>query len=83
MLLNILKFLWQPHSGTVLQKGQLFRYTPYKGFYGNDSFSYTIYSSENTATASVYISVLSIPPQLLTLPTSLMASEDVMCPKFG
>ncbi|CAO2817709.1 unnamed protein product [Amaranthus hypochondriacus] len=73
-----------PHSGTVLQKGQLFRYTPYKGFYGNDSFSYTICdSSENTATASVYISVLSIPPQLLTLPTSLMASEDVMCPKFG
>ncbi|KNA05819.1 hypothetical protein SOVF_186820 [Spinacia oleracea] len=73
-----------PHSGSVLQSGLLFRYTPYKGFYGNDSFSYTIHDlNGNTATASVNISVLSIPPQLLSLSTSWKGSEDVLCPKFG
>ncbi|KAL2922949.1 Protein GAMETE EXPRESSED 2, partial [Bienertia sinuspersici] len=73
-----------PLSGSVLQNGQHFRYTPYKGFYGNDTFSYTICDlNGNTATASVYIAVLSIPPQLLFLTTSLKASEDIVCPKFG
>lgn len=74
----------QPHSGTLLQNGLLFRYTPYKGFYGNDSFSYTIRDiNENTATASVSIVVLSTPPQVVSVPTNLRATEDVMFPKFG
>lgn len=74
----------QPLSGSVLQSGLLFRYTPYKGFYGNDSFSYTICDlNGNSATASVFIAVLSIPPQFFSLPTSLKGSEDVVCPKFG
>ncbi|XP_048497421.1 protein GAMETE EXPRESSED 2 isoform X4 [Beta vulgaris subsp. vulgaris] len=73
-----------PLSGSVLQSGLLFRYTPYKGFYGNDSFSYTICDlNGNSATASVFIAVLSIPPQFFSLPTSLKGSEDVVCPKFG
>ncbi|XP_021770837.1 protein GAMETE EXPRESSED 2-like [Chenopodium quinoa] len=73
-----------PQSGSVVLNGLLFRYTPYKGFYGNDSLSYTICDlNGNTATASINISVLSIPPQLMSLPTSLKGTEDVLCPKFG
>ncbi|XP_021741212.1 protein GAMETE EXPRESSED 2-like [Chenopodium quinoa] len=73
-----------PNSGSVLLNGLLFRYTPYKGFYGNDSFSYTICDlNGNTASASINISVLSVPPQLMSLPTSLKGTEDVLCPKFG
>ncbi|KAH9616328.1 hypothetical protein KSS87_021188 [Heliosperma pusillum] len=73
-----------PLFGSLLQNNILFRYTPYKGFYGNDSFSYTICDiNGNNATASVLISVLSIPPQFVSFPTNLKATEDVMTPKFG
>ncbi|GAB2295199.1 hypothetical protein Dimus_029374 [Dionaea muscipula] len=76
--------LSHPHHGSLLQIQKLFRYTPFKGFYGNDSFSYTISDiNGNAAMASVYISVLSIPPQFVSFPTQLQVSEDVISPKFG
>lgn len=74
----------QPHHGSLLQYGRLFRYTPYKGFYGNDSFSYTFSDKKNNvASGTVNISVLSAPPQFVSLPTLLQATEDVICPRFG
>ncbi|GMH08294.1 hypothetical protein Nepgr_010134 [Nepenthes gracilis] len=76
--------LSHPLHGSVLQIGKLFRYTPYKGFYGNDSFSYTILDvNGNVATASVNISILSIPPQFVSFQAQLHATEDVISPKFG
>ncbi|KAK9726330.1 hypothetical protein RND81_05G206500 [Saponaria officinalis] len=74
-----------PFFGSLLKKTDiLFRYTPFKGYYGNDSFSYTIRDiNGNLATASVHVTVLSIPPQFVSFPTSLKATEDIMSPKFG
>ncbi|XXG51751.1 hypothetical protein AAC387_Pa03g0252 [Persea americana] len=73
-----------PHHGSLLQYGRLFRYTPYKGFYGNDSFSYSFSDkNNNVASGTVNISVLSAPPQFVSLPTLLQATEDVICPRFG
>ncbi|XP_042475606.1 protein GAMETE EXPRESSED 2 [Macadamia integrifolia] len=73
-----------PWHGSLLQYGQLFRYTPYKGYFGNDSFNYTISDiNENLASASVIISVLSTPPQFVSLPVQLQATEDLISPRFG
>ncbi|GAB4851307.1 hypothetical protein Ancab_039930 [Ancistrocladus abbreviatus] len=64
--------------------GKLFRYTPYKGFYGTDFFSYKMSDvNGNVAAASVNISVLSIPPQFVSFQTQLQATEDMVTPKFG
>ncbi|KAJ6741152.1 JITTERBUG ISOFORM N [Salix purpurea] len=61
-----------------------FRYTPYKDYYGNDSFTYTISDvNGNLASASVIISVLNIPPQFFSFPSQLQATEDVMSPRYG
>ncbi|XP_059632750.1 protein GAMETE EXPRESSED 2 [Cornus florida] len=74
----------KPDHGSVLQYGRLFRYTPYKGFIGNDSFTYTISDvNSNLASGAVNISVLSIPPQFVSFPSQLQATEDVISPKFG
>ncbi|KAL1807376.1 hypothetical protein ACET3Z_024366 [Daucus carota] len=74
----------QPSHGSVLQYGHLFRYTPYKGFNGNDSFSYAISDGNgNNASANVNISVLSIPPQFVSVPSLLQATEDMISPTFG
>lgn len=74
----------QPGFGSLLQFGQIFRYTPYKDYIGNDSFSYTISDvNGNLATAAVNISVLSIPPQFVSFPTQLLATEDLMSPRIG
>ncbi|KAF8392567.1 hypothetical protein HHK36_022912 [Tetracentron sinense] len=73
-----------PRHGSLLRYGCLFRYTPYKDFFGNDSFSYTISDiNGNAASANVNISVLITPPQFVSLPIQLQATEDVISPRFG
>ncbi|KAJ1407669.1 Immunoglobulin-like fold [Sesbania bispinosa] len=72
------------NHGSLIQNGRIFRYTPYEDYYGNDSFWYTISDiNENLATASVYISVLNIPPQFASVPSQLQATEDFISPRFG
>ncbi|XVF66194.1 hypothetical protein PTKIN_Ptkin10aG0015900 [Pterospermum kingtungense] len=74
----------QPGHGSILQYGRLFRYTPYKDYFGNDSFLYTISDiNGDLATATVSISVLTIPPQFVSFPSQLQATEDVISPRFG
>ncbi|KAJ9699630.1 hypothetical protein PVL29_005479 [Vitis rotundifolia] len=74
----------EPDHGSLLKYGGLFRYTPYKGFFGNDSFNYTISDvNGNLATGAVHISVLSIPPQFVSFPSQLQAIEDMISPRFG
>ncbi|KAL3812927.1 hypothetical protein ACJIZ3_014195 [Penstemon smallii] len=74
----------KPNHGSLLQYGNLFRYTPYKGFYGNDSFSYTISDiNGNFASGVVDLLTLCIPPQFVSIPSNLQAIEDVIYPMFG
>ncbi|KAH9765907.1 protein GAMETE EXPRESSED 2 [Citrus sinensis] len=74
----------KPVRGSLLQYGRIFRYTPFKDYIGNDSFSYTIADvNGNLATAAVNISVLSIPPQFVSFPSQLQATEDMISPRFG
>ncbi|KAK4854944.1 hypothetical protein QYF36_002662 [Acer negundo] len=74
----------KPGHGSLLQYGQIFRYTPYKDYIGNDTFLYTISDvNGNLATAAVNIYVLSIPPQFVSFPTQLQATEDMITPRFG
>ncbi|XP_054805577.1 protein GAMETE EXPRESSED 2-like [Prosopis cineraria] len=76
--------LSKPDHGSLIQNGGIFRFTPYEHYYGNDSFWYTISDiNGNIATASVYISVLSVPPQLASVPSQLQATEDLTSPRFG
>lgn len=74
----------QPGHGSLLQYGNLFRFTPYKGFYGNDSFSYTITDiNGNLASGVVHLFVLCKPPQFVSIPSNLQATEDTINPTFG
>ncbi|KHN26535.1 hypothetical protein glysoja_019774 [Glycine soja] len=74
----------KPDHGSLMQNGRIFRYTPYKGYYGNDSFWYTISDiNGNLATAFMYISVLNVPPQFVSVPNQLQATEDLISPRFG
>lgn len=74
----------QPIHGSLLQFGRLFRYTPCKDYYGNDAFEYTVSDiNGNLATAAVDISVLTIPPQFISFPSELQATEDKLSPRFG
>ncbi|KAK3001560.1 hypothetical protein RJ639_021183 [Escallonia herrerae] len=74
----------KPVHGSLLQYGHDFRYTPYKGFYGNDSFTYTISDvNGNLASAAVNISILLTPPQFVSFPSQLLATEDALSPRFG
>ncbi|MCL7043189.1 hypothetical protein MKW94_012348 [Papaver nudicaule] len=73
-----------PLHGSLLQYGRLFRYTPYKGFFGNDSFSYTITDiNNNSVSGTAMISVHITPPQFVSLPFQLQATEDVISPRIG
>ncbi|PIA61321.1 hypothetical protein AQUCO_00300691v1 [Aquilegia coerulea] len=73
-----------PSHGSLLQYGRLFRYTPFKGFYGNDTLSYTIQDiNNNSASGTVFIAVLITPPQFISLPVTLQATEDMISPRFG
>ncbi|ONK69698.1 uncharacterized protein A4U43_C05F25800 [Asparagus officinalis] len=74
----------KPLHGSLLQYGNLFRYTPHRGFFGNDSFFYTFSdTNQNNATGTTFISVLCRPPQFVSLPVRLHVIEDVINPKFG
>ncbi|GLU08406.1 hypothetical protein SLE2022_253210 [Rubroshorea leprosula] len=74
----------KPGYGSLLQYGGLLRYTPYKDYTGNDSFLYTMSDiNGNLATASVNISVLTIPPQFFSFPSILQATEDILSPRFS
>lgn len=74
----------QPSHGSLLQYGRLLRYTPHKDYYGNVSFTYIMSDiNGNIASASVYISVLTIPPQFVSFPSQLQATEDEISPRFG
>lgn len=80
---SLMKFSNTLH-GSLLQWGKLFRYTPFKGYFGNDSFSYIITdSNNNVAIGSAFIAVLCKPPQFISLPVLLNATEDVWSPQFG
>ncbi|CAJ1963363.1 unnamed protein product [Sphenostylis stenocarpa] len=80
---SIVEFSKSDH-GSLIQNGRIFRYTPYKGYYGNDSFWYTISDiNGNLASASVYIFVLNVPPQFVSAPNQLQATEDLISPRFG
>ncbi|KAJ8770463.1 hypothetical protein K2173_017954 [Erythroxylum novogranatense] len=74
----------EPDRGSLLLCGQLFRYTPYLDYYGNDSFMYTISDiNGNLASAAVNISVQNIPPRFISFPSQLQAAEDLLSPRFG
>ncbi|XP_052620731.1 protein GAMETE EXPRESSED 2 isoform X1 [Lactuca sativa] len=74
----------RPGHGSLLQYGDLFIYTPFKRFYGNDSFPYSMSDANgNNASSHVNISVRCIPPQFVSFPTQLQADEDTFSPKFG
>ncbi|CAN1194423.1 Protein GAMETE EXPRESSED 2 [Linum perenne] len=74
----------KPGRGSLLLNGHIFRYTPFKDYYGDDSFVYTMSDvNGNLATAVVNISVLSIPPQFISFPSELHATEDQISPQFG
>jgi hypothetical protein len=63
---------------------RIFRYTPYEDYYGKVSFWNTISDiNGNLATASVYISVLNIPPQFASVPSQLQATEDLVLDLVG
>ncbi|CAH1453869.1 unnamed protein product [Lactuca virosa] len=74
----------QPGHGSLLQDGDLFIYTPFKRFYGNDSFPYSMSDANgNIASSHVNIFVICIPPQFVSFPPQLQADEDTFSPKFG
>ncbi|RLN34564.1 hypothetical protein C2845_PM03G35060 [Panicum miliaceum] len=73
-----------PLHGSVLQFNHMYRYTPFDGFFGNDSFKYTISDeNNNVVTAIVFISVICRPPQFISLPQKLHVTEDTIGPQFG
>ncbi|KAE8807088.1 protein GAMETE EXPRESSED 2 [Hordeum vulgare] len=76
--------LSSPLHGAVLQYNPGYRYTPFERFFGNDSFSYTVYDKHsNVVSGTVFISVLCRPPQFISLPKQLHVTEDIIGPKFG
>ncbi|WZY79188.1 hypothetical protein YC2023_025572 [Brassica napus] len=74
----------QPDHGSLLRDGNLLRYTPIKDFSGNDSFLYTIVDiNGNLGIATVYIFVLTAPPQFVSFSGGLQATEDQISPRSG
>ncbi|KAG7537207.1 Immunoglobulin E-set [Arabidopsis suecica] len=74
----------QPGHGSLLRDGNVLRYTPIKDFSGNDSFLYTIADiNGNLAAATVYIFVLTAPPQFVSFSGGLQATEDLISPRYG
>jgi hypothetical protein len=56
--------LGSPGNGTVMLhdlRGSSFTYTPDPGFYGEDSFSYTVYDQYGDSTATVFVDVQNPP----------------------
>ncbi|KAL7104906.1 hypothetical protein ACP275_07G011600 [Erythranthe tilingii] len=74
----------KPSHGSLLQYGNVFRYTPYRGLFGNDSFSYSIIDiNGNFASGAVDLLILCRPPQFISIPSNLQATEDLISPTFG
>ncbi|CAH8390453.1 unnamed protein product [Eruca vesicaria subsp. sativa] len=74
----------QPGHGSLLRDGSLLRYTPIRDFSGNDSFPYTIVDiNGNLGIATVYILVLTAPPQFVSFSGGLQAIEDLISPRSG
>ncbi|CAH8359497.1 unnamed protein product [Eruca vesicaria subsp. sativa] len=74
----------QPGHGSLLRDGSLLRYTPIRDFSGNDSFPYTIVDiNGNLGIATVYILVLTAPPQFVSFSGGLQATEDLISPRSG
>ncbi|KAL1548471.1 protein GAMETE EXPRESSED 2 [Salvia divinorum] len=75
----------KPRHGSLLLYGSsVFRYTPYKDFYGNDDFSYMMSDSNgNLASAAVELLIVCRPPHFASIPSSLKAVEDGVSPTFG
>ncbi|KAL4565768.1 hypothetical protein LXL04_029873 [Taraxacum kok-saghyz] len=75
----------KPRHGSVVLYGDTFRYTPYKRYYGNDSFTYSMSDANGVIVASskVHLFVHTVPPQFVSFPTELHADEDMLSPKFG
>ncbi|XP_071730857.1 protein GAMETE EXPRESSED 2 [Rutidosis leptorrhynchoides] len=81
---KILGEICKPSHGSVLVYGHIFRYTPYKGYFGEDTFSYTITDGKgHNSSATVTVHVISIPPRFVSSPSQLLATEDMLSPKFG
>src|SRR5262249_10999401 len=65
----------QPAHGSAALNGNQVIYMPASGFFGSDSFTYTVRSSENTSTtAAVNVTVFG-PPQ--AMPDSVSLVQDV------
>ncbi|KAJ0232276.1 Protein GAMETE EXPRESSED 2 [Hirschfeldia incana] len=74
----------QPGHGSLLRDGNLLRYTPIKDFSGNDSFLYTIVDiNGDLGIATVYITILTAPPQFASFSGGLQATEDLTSPRSG
>ncbi|XP_056845476.1 protein GAMETE EXPRESSED 2 [Raphanus sativus] len=74
----------QPVHGSLLRDGNLLRYTPIKDFSGNDSFLYTIVDiNGDLGIATVYIIILTAPPQFVSFSGGLQATEDLISPRSG
>ncbi|KAL4565769.1 hypothetical protein LXL04_029874 [Taraxacum kok-saghyz] len=75
----------KPRHGSIVLYGETFRYTPYKRYYGNDSFKYSISDANGVLVASSKVNVFvhTVPPQFVSFPTELHADEDMLSPKFG
>ncbi|XP_012828126.1 PREDICTED: LOW QUALITY PROTEIN: protein GAMETE EXPRESSED 2 [Erythranthe guttata] len=74
----------KPSHGSLLQYGNVFRYTPYRGLFGNDSFSYSIIDiNGNFGSGAVDLLILCRPPQFISIPSNLQATEDLISPTFG
>ncbi|XP_047948674.1 protein GAMETE EXPRESSED 2 [Salvia hispanica] len=75
----------KPRHGSLLLYGSsVFRYTPYKDFYGNDDFSYTMSDSNgNLASAAVGLLIVCRPPHFASIPSNLQAVEEGVSPTFG
>ncbi|KAL6846545.1 hypothetical protein ACP4OV_023993 [Aristida adscensionis] len=73
-----------PLHGSALLFNRIYRYTPFEGYVGNDSFVYTVVDGNNNAFhATVFVAVLCKPPQFVSLPQNLRVTEDILGPKFG
>ncbi|XP_042050502.1 protein GAMETE EXPRESSED 2-like isoform X1 [Salvia splendens] len=81
---TIVEYSKPRHGSLLLYGSSVFRYTPYKDFYGNDDFSYTMSDSNgNLASAAVGLLIVCRPPHFASIPSSLQAVEEGVSPTFG
>jgi len=66
-----------PANGTATTDGSTITYTPDTGFYGIDSFIYTITDGYNLVTATVTVTVTTSPPYYEAIDDSVETPEDI------